>query len=250
MSILANISNPTIEEVCQVIGLIVSNFPGAKYGPLHYRSLESDKTQALELNKGDYKSHMQLTNASIAELEWWIENMPTVGRNIVHPNPSIVVQTDASTKGWGAALGNDKMGGWWTSAEATNHINILELLAAFFAFKAFCNNTHHTHVQLPTDNTTAVAYINNMGGSKSPLLNTLAKEISWNWFIEMDIWVSAVHIAGKLNTSVDNESRNFSDKHEWSLSKAYFLEIFSSFPELNIDLFASRRNNSLLHSCF
>lgn len=32
---LLNNSNPTIEEVCQVIGLIVSNFPGAKYGPLH-----------------------------------------------------------------------------------------------------------------------------------------------------------------------------------------------------------------------
>ena len=68
------------------------------------RSLESDKTQALELNKGDYKSHMQLTNASIAELEWWIENMPTVRRSIVRPNPSIVVQTEVSTKGWGAAL--------------------------------------------------------------------------------------------------------------------------------------------------
>ena len=128
-----NNSNPTIQEVCQVIGLIVSNFPGAEYGPLHHRSLESDKTQALELNKGDYKSHMQLTNASIAELEWWIENMPTVRRNTVRPNPSIVVQTDAPTKGWGAALGNDETGGLWTSSEGTNHINILELNIDLFA---------------------------------------------------------------------------------------------------------------------
>ena len=87
-----------------------------------------------------------------------------------------------------------------------------------------------------------------MGGSKSPPLNTLAKEI-WNWCIERDIWVSAVHIAGKPNTSADNISRNFSDKHEWSLSKAYFLEIFSTFPELNIDLFASRLNNQLESYC-
>ena len=133
-------------------------------------------------------------------------------------------------------------------AEATNHINILELQATFFALKAFCNNTHHTHVQLQIDNTTVVAYINNMGGSKSPPLNTLAKEI-WNWCIERDIWVSAVHIAGKPNTSADNISRNFSDKHEWSLSKAYFLEIFFIFPELNIDLFASRLNNQLESYC-
>ena len=87
-----------------------------------------------------------------------------------------------------------------------------------------------------------------MGGSKSPLLNTLAKEI-WNWCIERDIWVSAVHIAGELNTSADNKSRNFSDKHEWSLSKAYFLEIFSTFPELNIDLFPSGLDNQLDTYC-
>ena len=61
--------------------------------------------------------------------------------------------------------------------------------------------------------------------------------------------MSAVHIAGKLNTSADNKSHNFSDKHEWSLSKAYFLEIFSTFPELNIDLFARRLNNQLDTYC-
>ena len=61
--------------------------------------------------------------------------------------------------------------------------------------------------------------------------------------------MSAVHIAGKLNTSADNKSLNFSDKHEWSLSRAYFLEIFSTFPELNIDLFASRLNNQLDTYC-
>ena len=61
--------------------------------------------------------------------------------------------------------------------------------------------------------------------------------------------MSAVHVAGKLNTSADNKSRNFSDKHEWSLSKAYFLEIFSTFPELKIDLFASWLNNQLDTYC-
>ena len=147
-------------------------------------------------------------------------------------------------KGWGAALGNQEIGGRWTDAETTDHINILELQAAFSALKAFCHTTCNTHVQLQIDNTTAVAYITNMGGSKSTQLNNLAKEM-WTWCINKNIWVSAVHIAGKLNTSVDNKSRNFSDKHEWSLSKEYFQEIVSVYPELNIDLFASRLNNQL-----
>lgn len=57
--------------------------------------------------------------------------------------------------------------------------------------------------------------------------------------------MSAVHIAGKLNASAGNKSRNFSDQHECSLSKEYFKEIISAFPELNIDLFASRLNSQL-----
>ena len=73
---LQNMTKPLISEVAEVIGLIVSNFPGVQFGPLHYRFLERDKTHALITNKGNYKSHMTLTSSSVAELTWWIENMP------------------------------------------------------------------------------------------------------------------------------------------------------------------------------
>ena len=45
---------PTIRQVEEVIGILVSNFPGAQYGPFHYRHLERDKYLALVANKGDY----------------------------------------------------------------------------------------------------------------------------------------------------------------------------------------------------
>ena len=45
---------PTFRQVAEVIGILVSNFPGAQYGPLHYRHLERDKYLALVANKGDY----------------------------------------------------------------------------------------------------------------------------------------------------------------------------------------------------
>ena len=45
---------PTIRQVAEVIGILVSNFPGAQYGPFHYRHLERDKYLALVANKGDY----------------------------------------------------------------------------------------------------------------------------------------------------------------------------------------------------
>ena len=38
---------PTIKQVAEAIGILVSNFPGAQYGPLHYRNVERDKYLAL-----------------------------------------------------------------------------------------------------------------------------------------------------------------------------------------------------------
>ena len=73
-------------------------------------------------------------------------------------------------------------GGKWTPSEAEYHINILELLAAFFALKCFCSHMNNCHIQIQIDNTTALAYINNMGGSKSNAVNQLAVQI-WEWCI-------------------------------------------------------------------
>ena len=45
--------------------------------------------------------------------------------------------TDASLKGWGAVLGINKTGGAWSSLEKDFHINILELLAIYYALRSF-----------------------------------------------------------------------------------------------------------------
>ena len=52
---------PSIKQVAEIIGILVSNFSGAQYGPLHYRHLEWDKYLALLANKGDYGDKMQLS---------------------------------------------------------------------------------------------------------------------------------------------------------------------------------------------
>ena len=53
-ALLLKTQMPTIRQVAEVIGILVSNFPGAQYKPLHYRHLEWDKYLALVANKGDY----------------------------------------------------------------------------------------------------------------------------------------------------------------------------------------------------
>lgn len=94
------------------------------------------------------------------------------------------------------------------------------------------------------DNTTAVAYINNMGGSHSLPCNSIAKEI-WNWCIKQNIWLSAAHLPGIKNVAADKASRIFYDNTEWMLNRVIFDKLTLKLFKPKLDLFASRINNQL-----
>ncbi|XP_068674606.1 uncharacterized protein [Montipora foliosa] len=86
---LVNKETCTIQSVAEVIGVIVSSFPGVEHGPVHYRSLERDKSHALRENKGNFGSSMILSPSSRAELNWWISNVDTSQKKLflmVNPN--------------------------------------------------------------------------------------------------------------------------------------------------------------------
>ena len=51
----------SIQQVSQVLGTLISNFPGVEYGPLHYRCLEVDKIQALRANHGNFNAYIAKT---------------------------------------------------------------------------------------------------------------------------------------------------------------------------------------------
>ena len=57
--------------------------------------------------------------------------------------------------------------GPWSPEEKKLHINCLELMAAFLVLRTFLRSHPVSHVHLRMDNQTAVAYINNMGGTVS-----------------------------------------------------------------------------------
>ena len=67
----------SIQELAEVIGLLVSSFPGVLYGPLFYRHLQHAKTMALRQNKGNYQARIKLSQESLAELQWWWNSIET-----------------------------------------------------------------------------------------------------------------------------------------------------------------------------
>ena len=46
--------SPTIRELASVIGSVISPFPAIPFGKLHFRALEKDKTNALEMFAGNF----------------------------------------------------------------------------------------------------------------------------------------------------------------------------------------------------
>jgi len=70
---------------------------------------------------------------------------------------------------------------------------------------------------------------------------TVALEL-WDWCQERDILVTASHIPGRDNVSVDKESRKFKDMSEWKLVPTIIQPFLLS---CQTDLLASHLTNQL-----
>ena len=84
---------------------------------------------------------MTLSEENLGELQWWCDIIENVDYQICVPNSKIdiTLYTDASNDGWGEVTGASKTGGRWNEAEASHHINCLELMAIFYGLKVFCS---------------------------------------------------------------------------------------------------------------
>jgi len=235
----------SVRQLASFIGMLINAFYAVLEAPLHYRILEKNKLQGLGATM-NFDNKVQLWSDSKLEVQWWIENVRSKNGKVIRPTtPSVVCRTDASFGGWGTVeLDTDRCAnGRWRIDESQHSINVLELLAIFYALQSLYVNFHDTHIEIQSDNITAISYVNAMGGMTSDLLNSIAKDI-WEWCLARNIFVTATHVPGVMNTA-DYYSRNFSDATEWTLKQDIFERICYQFFRPEIDLFASRLNNQV-----
>ena len=240
-------SQESIRSIAKVIGKIVSSFPGVEHGRLNYRHLEMGKITALKNARGNFDAMMKISNEMKCDLKWWVNHIDSACGLISRCNPDIVVQSDASQVGWGAVCNNKSAQGQFLPLEIDRfkgNINALELLAIKYALQSFLGLCCNKHVLVQSDNTTAVSYINSMGGTHSLVCNNIAKSI-WDMCIAHSIWLTATHIPGKANVDADFQSRNFNDRTEWELDCQVFHSIVDKFGCPIIDTFASYLNKKL-----
>ena len=84
--------------------------------------------------------------------------------------------------------------------------------------KSFAKGRLCDHVRLRMDNTSAVAYVNRLGRTRSLGLSNLALA-QWEWALKQNIFLSAEHLAGRMNVMADWQSRHFLDSSNWRLCR-------------------------------
>ncbi|KAJ8724778.1 hypothetical protein PYW07_015736 [Mythimna separata] len=90
--------------------------------------------------------------------------------------------------------------GSWSSTELKFQINYLELKAAFLGLQCFAKDFQNCELLHQVDNTSAVAYINKMGGVQFKHLNSITREL-WQWCEKRNIWVFASYMRNAKDES-------------------------------------------------
>ncbi|KAJ1125086.1 hypothetical protein NDU88_003524 [Pleurodeles waltl] len=168
-------------KVLRLLGLFASCILLVTHACWHMRALQWCLRKQWSQHKGDLEGSVKISIDAATDLKWWIAvgNLSR-GRPFSQTPPVAAVITDASTLGWGAHLGDLEIKGLWSPVEQMFHINLLELRAIRLALKAFLPSLRGQSVQVLTDNTTAMWYINKQGGVGSYLLCREALRL-WSW---------------------------------------------------------------------
>lgn len=192
---------------------------------------------ALLATKSSWSDILYLTPRAEEQLNWWLVHLDDWnGSPLLQKHVEAQVWTDSSDTGWGCVL-NDKDGsGTWDSDIACEHINFKELLTILYALICFQDDLRNKTVRFFCDNTTAVAYVRNMGGPIAKL-SELAESI-WAFALKNNILLQVLHVPGLDNCHADRLSR-LSQQYEWQLNPALFGYIDRLWGPHTVDRFAS-----------
>ena len=147
------------------------------------------------------------------------------------------MSTEASDKGWGATLEHLCTKQLWKPSQLQLHINTKELQAIQLGLKKLLPSIRNTCIRtfrVLSDNTTALAYISKMGGTKVPEHNRIATEI-WLNMLASGNYLVTKQVPGILNTEADALSRNLAEPGDRLINRLR--------GPLRVDLIAAKWND-------
>ena len=234
----------SLRDTAKILGNLSWAIQAIPFAQGHFRSIQRFYISESQRANMDLSTRAVLDFESRSDLMWWATNVERVnGKGMAVLSPDITIFSDASLSGWGAVMNSVSAKGPWTLEDQGKHINELELLAAFFALKAFTSSSTGISVCLMLDNITAVHYINKSGGSRSERLCRVSTDIV-GWCESRGMSIQAIYLPGALNVFADRLSRDAQDSSDWKLCPSVFSALSRRW-NLKVDLFASAWNKQL-----
>ena len=205
--------------------------------PAHSRGEASDAVSPVLPQSGGMRPPKPISSGGWISLCWSQGSLCQI-------SPQLELWSDASDVGWGTHLGGEPTSGLWSLSERLLSINARELLAVERALLFFAPQVQGSVIGLFADNSTAIAYLRNQGGTRSRTLNSIAQRILRS-AESLGVILAPQFILGRHNVMADALSRpNQVLGSEWSLKIEVFQELRKRWP-VSIDLFAT----SLNHRC-
>ena len=234
----------TYRMCMRLTGLMASVLALVRLGRIHWRPFQQ-WVISLGIPSTQGRLPVPITSACMTALAPWRDpRLLTQGVSIGLVVSRKVLTTDACLTGWGATFEGRSASGTWTADLAGEHINLLELMAAFLALQHFEPFLLGHHVLVRTDNMTTRYYLNKQGGLRSHRLDGLARQITL-WAHERLLSLTAEYVPGLLNSGADLLSRGEPRYADWSLNPQVALSIWDRYGTPTADLFAAVDNFKL-----
>ena len=169
-------ASPTASLWLSLLGVLSSMAHLIPGGRLRVRSLQLCLHRSWD--RQDLEAPVYPSMECLRDLQWWL-HLPrlSLGVSLCQVSPDLHFWSDASDVGWGAHLDRQIASGLRDAQQAVLSINARELLDVRLGLYQSRSSLQGRTVAVFCDNTTAVAYLRKVGGTRSPLLHTLAQEI-------------------------------------------------------------------------
>ena len=155
--------------------------------------------------------HISLTKEARADIQWWIDFLPSWNRRSIIPDPLFIYSTDlqlftdASSIGFGAIYKNSWIQGQWNDTQKLMSIDFKEMFAIVAAALVLGTNWKGKRIIFITDNL-PITEIWQSGSTPSTPIMSLVR----NLFLiaaKLEFSVSLKHISGVNNPIADSLSR-------------------------------------------
>ena len=164
-------ASPTTGLWLSLLGVLSSLAHLVPGGGLRVRSLQLCLHRSWD--RQDLVAPVYASMECLRDLQWWL-HLPrlSLGVSLCQVSPDLHFWSDASDAGWGAHLDRQIASGLWDAQQAALSINARALLDVRLGLYQSRSSLQGRTVAVFCDNTTAVAYLCKVGGTRSPLLGS------------------------------------------------------------------------------